>query len=42
MNKMSLECIKLAKKINKARADIIAGKGIMIDIDNLDEMFESS
>jgi len=42
MNQMSLKYIEIAKKIDKARADIATGKGIRLDIDNLEEMFESS
>ena len=35
------ECIELAKRIDKARVDIAIGKGIKLDIDNLEEIFES-
>jgi|GEM_PF-1843469 len=35
------ECVELAKIIDKAREDIAAGKGIKLDVDNLEEMFKS-
>ena len=40
INELSPECIELAKRIEQARADIIAGKGMKLDVDNLDEMLE--
>jgi putative transposon-encoded protein len=41
INELSPECIELAKRIDKARADVAAGKAIKLDVDNLEEMFES-
>jgi len=40
-NKTTPECIELAKRIDKARADIFRGKGIKLDVDNLEEMFDN-
>ena len=40
MSELPSECEKLAEKIDNARRDISKWKGIKLDVDNLEEMFE--
>jgi len=41
MNELSPEYKELAKRIDNARTDIATGKGIKLDLDNFEEIFES-
>ena len=41
LSELPSECLEPAKRIDKARADIAEGKGIEVDVNDLDEMFYS-
>jgi hypothetical protein len=34
-NELSFECVELAKRIHKARTDIVNGKGIKLDVQKM-------